>query len=252
MVNSMKLKNQTRSRVKDILLTLVFCVLVVIGLIVTLKVVNILISPTPANQETFVEKTGCFRTTPYPIPPEFSRAISIIKQRTDDPAFLEGYENCLNIQYADLKEKGQGAEGVFIFDSSVSSQNDLRLYVDSSYKGYDDYSTAILLVHEITHASQFYHSNTKSCVDKEVQAYYNEIVLYTKLNAEERESISARMYNQTKEPSDPIQGISNLLDLLLSTGSRCNNNVQCMLGQFKVELQKMVTESPFYQKQCKL
>lgn len=235
---------------KDVLIT--FFLLFALGIVGYLVFHKPLSDSIDNLQENTNSSSGCNRTEMYSMPPEFSRAISIIEQRTADPTFMGDFKNCLNIQYKDLQAEGLNAEGVFLFDDSISSPNNLVMYVDSSYKEYDDYLTAILLVHEITHAMQFYRGTDKSCVEKEVSAFYNELVLYVKLNSEERKSIDARIYSQTSELSEPVKNVSNLLDIGLVASNGCNGNAECILGNYKTLLREMITESPFYQKQCNL
>lgn len=205
-------------------------------------------------QENSQQALGCNRTEMYPMSPEFSRAISIIEQRTGDESFMGDFKNCLNIQYKDLKTEGIDAEGVFLFDNSISSPDNLVMYVDSSYKESDDYLTAILLVHEITHAMQFYKGTDKSCVEKEVSAFYNEMVLYAKLNKGERDALSARMYNPLDYPSSTpqIRALEDLIDLFLVANRDCNGEVQCSLDEGRNSIRNMIIGSPFYQKQCNL
>lgn len=246
-----KLINKNRN--KDIIITLLlFSLLVVIAGFIFYKPLINFSNKTIENITNPSSSSSCERKEPYSIPPEFSRALSIIEQRTADLNFMSDFKNCLNIQYKNLQDEGLNAEGVFLFDDSTSSTNNLVIYVDSSYKNYDDYLTAILLVHEITHANQYYRGTNKSCVDKEVSAFYNEIVLYTKLNKEERESISARIYSKTNEPSEPIKNIGTLLDIGVIASKGCNGNSSCILQNYRNLLNKMVTESPYYQKECGL
>jgi hypothetical protein len=196
-----------------------------------------------------VEK--CHRTQPYEVPPEFSRAISIIKQRAGG-YFFEEFENCLNIQYSNLKQKNRNIEGTFLFDPRISSKNNLQVFVDNSYKNYDDYLTSVLLVHEITHANQFYWDSSITCVDMEVEAYYNEFVYLGKLNKEEGNSIIARMYNRNSSAAPPVKSLEYLSDIFLAASGECNKNTECILEAGKKKLKEMVVNSPIYQDQCNL
>lgn len=193
----------------------------------------------------------CKRSESYQMAPEFERAVSIIKQKMVlDGGFLDKFENCLDIQYGQLKDKNEGPEGVFMFDSSVSSGDDLKILVDNSYKNEDDYMTAVLLVHEITHAKQFYENTNLSCVDIEVHAFWNEFVLLTKLNDGEKKSITARMYNPLGEASLPIKALDNLIETVKVADAQCKGDKVCTQNESAKLLKKQIESSPYYQKQC--
>lgn len=196
--------------------------------------------------------SACTRTVSYEMPPEFGRAISIIKQKmTSDDSFLNKFENCLNVQYDQLKNQNEGPEGVFMFDRAVSSPDSLKILVDNSYKNEDDYMTAVLLVHEITHAKQFYEGSDLSCVDKEVHAFWNEFLLLTNLNSGEKKSITARMYNPISLASLPIKALDNLIETIKVADAKCRGNKSCTQSESAELLKKQIESSPYYQEQCK-
>lgn len=205
-------------------------------------------APETTNSES------CTRSEPYKIAPEFERGISIIKQKMTPDGFLDNFENCLDVEYDKLKEKNDGPEGVFMFDSSVSSPDDLKIFVDNSYQSEDDYMTAVLLVHEITHAKQFYEKQDISCVDKEVHAFWNEFVLLTKLNEGEKHAITARLYDPTKRSlSDPLRGIDNIIETVkVPFYGKCKQDMKCTQEESAKLLKKQIESSPYYKKQCEL
>lgn len=201
------------------------------------------------------EVDTCTRKEPYHLEPEFERAISFIEQRFSPiyaGNFLTEMKNCLNIQYGELHK--DGAEGMFYFDNTVSSPNNLVISVDRSYLQKDDYMTAILLVHEITHARQFYTQTTKSCVDIEVEAFWNEFLLTTKFNEGEKKALLARMYNPNDYPSSDqnIRQLEETMDLLIEADKNCSGNTKCKQDKAIDLLRTKISSSPFYQKQCQL
>ncbi len=200
-----------------------------------------------------VEVKSCTRTKPNKMDPEFERGISIVKQKMVPEGFLDNIENCLNVDYDQLKKESDGPEGVFMFDSSVSSFNNLKISVDNSYKSEDDYLTAILLVHEITHAKQFYEKQDLSCIDREVHAFWNEFVLLTKLNEGEKYAITARLYDPTKKSlSAPLQGIDNIIEAVkVPYYGKCKQDMECTQRESAQLLRKLIEGTPAYQKLCK-
>lgn len=200
-----------------------------------------------------VNTNGCNRTTPYQMPPEFVRAISIIDQRSGMDTWTS-FQHCLNIQYKDLRTEYPGSEGVFLFDKSISTPNNLKIYVDSAYQDYDDYLTAVLLIHEITHADQFYHNSSKSCMEKEVSAFFNEVALFMNFNEEERNSLFSRM--QKPNSTSPIQSLDKLTDIaILGAVKPCKRQTEldkdCWRDKTHELIREMVTTSSYYQQQCR-
>jgi hypothetical protein len=175
----------------------------------------------------------CTRSTPYQMPEEFVRALSIWKQRIEEVGFKRdaNFDNCIDIQYTDLRLTGQ--EGVMgVFSPGDSSPNDLKIYVDNVYVYNDDLLTAFLLSHEMTHAYNFIRTQTfgtqKSCLDNERDAYWMELNFIRMLNPEERSSIIARYIqnNGNQNPNTYSKDFFNSLDYLLklavSSSSTCS------------------------------
>lgn len=231
---------------------------------------NIKTTQQSVQETTPVTPKKCTRTIPYSMPPEFERALSLIKQRFSqyNPNTQDAeYDNCLNIQYSDLKRIESGAEGVFILDRSVSNPNNLVIYVDRSYQGYDDLLTAILLVHEITHASQYYNSvvydkDLKSCMEEEVIAFQAQFNFLKTLNEEERNTIFSRLNIWTmggyiasdanKQLTNPaLKNLSQMITIFLNAAKyKCKMEQTCTLNLTMQGIRDMVENSPAYQKQC--
>lgn len=238
-----------------------FALLILIGIFVTifvfLKKAGVISINVPITKQYSAKK--CIRNSPYPTEPEFERVISLtaqrIKQRSPDYKEPE-YSNCIHIQYGDLKTDGTGPEGVFVFDKSISTPNDLVIYVDKSYKSNDDLLTAILVVHEITHAQQFYNEaingeNTISCVDKETDAFMSELLLLYYFNAEERESIIYRSFG--KEISNTaLMGTNQIITIFVNSGLQCKKELNCALNLSRQKIREWIIKDPFYIKLCNL
>ncbi len=216
--------------------------LYLVGIIIFI-IVLFAINPATNNNKT------CPRKSPYPMQPEFQRALSLISQRTQQASGINSdphnsLYNCLDIQYADLS--GQNAEGFFLFDTSASKIDDLRILVDSSYKSYDDLLPAILLSHEITHARQFVnkvlYGISQNCEDMEVEAFSSQDELFRALNNEEKTSLINRV------ASDPAKNNAYYaLYYLLET-----TNSATTVRDINNETRFMVETNASYQKECNI
>lgn len=197
----------------------------------------------------------CDRSEPYSIPPEFTRALSLIIQRLengqtvlqnhqeakDKSAIIKKISSCLDIQYAQSDSDLSGAEGVFLFDKN-SSPDDLKILVSNKYEAKDDLLTATLLIHEVTHA--LYHADgddkNMSCFTNEANAYTSEIAFYNMLNQEERDSIYAR-YNTSPEAKSLIDWVNYAFGPALKVGK----------PTMAEDLLPYIESQPFYQNECK-
>jgi|GEM_PF-2249865 len=205
-----------------------------------------------------VEQTFCSRLKPYPKPPEFERALSLVLQRqlNYEGSLVDlSSLNCLDIQYSDLSTVG--AEGVFHFAESFSSPERLLIQVDHSYRNYDDLLTASLLAHELTHMTQFideyYNGKSITCFEAEEKAFRDQISFLTKLNEEERSSLINRVTtNETQGTplNSSLQQIRHLYDLMVDANVRCGDGSE-ILGCLDANIEEMVRSSPYYQEQCR-
>lgn len=138
----------------------------------------------------------CPRTKMYSMNPEFERAVKLILQRTSNPTSIyQDVINCVNIKYSDNDSEMEGAEGAFYFQEGQAADN-LEILVSPRYSIKDDLITAILLVHEISHATNYANdlaSGEKSdCYRDEAVAFNNQNWFITLLNKEEQDSVFAR------------------------------------------------------------
>lgn len=223
------------------------------------------ISPSPSSQPNIT----CTRTSPYQLLPEFERARSLRKQRIEEYLGTQmdySFYNCINIEYADLSSKS--AEGMFYFDKDSSLDN-LKIFVDRSYKMKDDLLTAILLQHEFAHVGQFINQINKrvklSCFDGEIDAFVQQVNFLKTLNQEEVNSLVQKLfyYREGGYRGSVSEGIVAQVDYLLAikiksinsckakydTGSEDYEN--CYFDAERAAIEKMVKDSPGYQEQCK-
>ena len=206
-----------------------------------------------------LDNVTCIRETPYEKPPEFDRALSLIKQREELFAQTHGQEkidfsffNCLNIQYAKL----DNAEGVFEFNEGSSSLDKLQIYVDTSYKENDDVLTAFILAHEIEHAV-IYLNNVMSgdkfpCFENEAEAFGAQIYFVQSLNQQEQNSINQRFLAGYNNINSPLKMLWDLWSIKKDADSYCGINAACFNDRMKNQITSMVKSNPYYQKQCNL
>lgn len=202
--------------------------------------------------------TFCNRDTPHTMPEEFNRAISLIVQRLKNDKnsnfkdmnniyarSIEKTKNCLDIQYDSNNILNKDSSGMFHF-SMNSTNEDLKILVSPMYRSSDDLLTAVLLIHEITHANNYATGleNSISCYEDEALAFTNEFGFFVALTNEERSSILGR-YGKSQEADQFI----NFWYYLAKQSTDLNGKVSGD-SLFNSSL-KYVKSSKFYQNQCK-
>lgn len=230
---------------------LFICVVLLIGFFCKSHLNNKIITPTSPQ-------TICARTQPYNNPPEFTRALSLVIQRysesniasaKDIATLYKSFLNCIDIKYTDSNQ--DNAEGYFIFDNN-SDLSDLKIYVNSSYKDYDDILTAVLLSHELAHARQKIDKVTKdktmSCIDNEIDAFSSELAFVTYLNDEEWKSLYSRL-SVDPNRNTAYSGTWQIIQIYIDTAN-CNNANTCKNENTMDRLRSMVVNNPFYQNEC--
>lgn len=228
--------------------------LIAIGLVVKSRISN----PAESVKQNPTKDTGlCRRTTTYDNPPELARSLSLVSERwnaaSGAPTGKGSMKNCLHLIYKDHSEMND-AEGFFSFDKN-SSPNDIRIYIDSTYKSYDDILSASLLKHEVIHATIYYMAlegtPPPSCIENEVDAFYSQLVFLVNLNPEEWKSITYRLAQNPHLNS--AYEMTNYLLLLNKAGDdKCANDSSCWTTYVKNELTNWVSSNPYYQKECSL
>jgi len=200
----------------------------------------------------------CIRDIPYSMPPEFERALSLLKQRQDqkdgEPNDWQ-YLNCVDIQYKSIPN----AEGYFKFDQN-STLDRLTIFVDNSYKLKDDLLTAFLLSHELNHVLNFLVAIEEGTTFEEMRSdcYYLEISAFTSqlnflvfaMNTEERNSLIYRLSTLEYNEKNPLQLVKTFGVFISNSFSRCGQNTECLNRLMGEYITQMVESNPYYQKQC--
>lgn len=228
-----------------------------------------------SSRQISVKEVSCPRKNPYPREPEFERAMSLIRQRVgvlnNEKKGGNSWVNCLNIQYADLNSiVGEEVEGLFYFDENSSIDN-LKIYVDNSYKEKDDLLIALLLIHETSHVLDYIEfletGIKKSCVESEVTAFYMQNGFISYLNNEEQMSLLARInafqaghYKTNRRAEQSMSMLFQLKNLMVNAQALCSRKYNigsddwhnCAKEKEKQFIEEMVRNNPYYQKQCGL
>lgn len=199
----------------------------------------------------------CIRDKPYDKPPEFDRALSLVKQRVNSFLSSKGineydfsFFNCLDIKYSNLSDQ----EGLFTFDPKDSSLEKLQILVNNSYKENDDLLTAFLLSHEAYHAGNFLNMvNTgeeMSCIDNEVNAFSSQLLFVQTLNPQEHKSINQRFNEGYFQLNPPLKMMWDLWIIKENADRYCGANSDCYNKKITADIKNTVTSNPYYQKQC--
>lgn len=261
--------NKTNFTVTFSVLHIIIIILIVVGVLYLFfqNIYNTSEDYRTTDEHLDFNTLTCDRTDPYTLAPEFERARSFRIQRYIDSGLTmnNDFYNCINIVYSDLSSRG--ASGLFIFDDSSDIQN-LTIYVDISYKYSDDLLTAILLSHEFEHVSQYLHflktGEELDCMQKEVDAFSNQLFFIWSLNEEEKQSLFSRIntYNRGLYGNSRMVSEIGQLDTLLDIGAQSYNFCKkqyvlntkefdiCRINTIKELITSMVYNSDFYQRQC--
>lgn len=235
-----------------------YFIIIILLILLAYKSIDIPHNITLEPAQTPKKEVGlCTRTNPYDNPPELVRALSLVNERWNAPVNAPkqkgSYKNCIHLIY---KEHSQmdNAEGFFLFDKN-SSPDDLRIYVDDTYKSYDDILTASLLKHELIHAifliMALEGTPPPTCLENEVAAFYSQIVFFINLNQEEQKSIIYRVA-QSPHLNSAYEMTYYLLSLSKAGNDRCGSDNNCYKTYVKDQLRSWVSSNPYYQKQCNL
>jgi hypothetical protein len=214
----------------------------------------------PSSTESSTREYGCTRTERHANPPEFDRALSLINQRVVEFHHARGQEvptlitPCIVVEYADLSHFGE-VEGVFYFGGHDVTENRLPIYVDNKYKSSDDILTAVLLYHEIAHAQQYIdYLNGKdnlTCFEKEVEAFLSAAVFLLMLNAEETNSLDARLGYFDTSNYELIQSVDYSVQRMHEAQQMCSNDMNCFVTTLEEAIRRDVYNNPVYIEQCR-
>lgn len=261
---------------KKTLLVVGLLVIPLMGLLVVCK--TIAIRNTDLKIPERVEVTNstepisvvCTRKERYDNQPQYDRALSLIEQRINEsierekqtgpntilPAFRYFPPELLNCIYIEEGDTGE-AEGYFVSDNENIRSNYFPIFVSSKYSQTDDLTTAVLLVHEITHVQQYldrlnsenkYTYKIKDCLYDEARAFVAQYEFYSNLNVDEVSSVGARMFSNTENPQIRMLDVLRKEDI--KSGDVCGLDLRCSREVLRVAMQNYLIEDEFYSEQC--
>lgn len=162
-------------------------------------------------------EAGCTRNERLENEPRFDRALSLVYEKVHegekDRSVWASYNyfpaqlvNCIKVETKNVGAE-IGAQGYFDPDNKDIKVDYFPIAMDySTYNWADDLTTALLLVHEITHVQQYinrinYNSTNPtykidqniSCMNDEGAAFYAQLLFFSQLNDEEKKSINLRI-----------------------------------------------------------
>lgn len=221
------------------------------------------------------EELICDRTTRLENQPQYDRALSLIYERltkygTDERLFPPQLINCIKVEEKNIKND-TGAEGYFNGSNDEIKSNYFPIVIDSwgSFDN-DDLSTALLLVHEITHVQQYIdnynlsvhekgsptilsallYETKSSCLDKEVSAFKKQLIFTTKLKNEELKSIYSRIA-MNEELNSQLTTLKTLKDSFENFNHDCEQyDFNCIESRINFHIYKLLRDSGLYDEQC--
>lgn len=229
------------------------------------------------QNETNSERLICDRTTRLENEPSIDRALSLISERMEyssgkDP-FPPQLINCIKVEVKNIKNE-TGAEGYFDGSNEDIKSNYFPIVIDDWGNFFaDDLSTALLLVHEITHVQQYIDrynfgvdpvyadsplkilsKMTKSkCLDNEVFAYKNQLFFTLKLKEEEQKSLNYRVMAD-EHPIPQIELLGSLQSAFqdFSYADSCKEkfDVDCVDRSINIKIYDALRDSGVYDEQC--
>jgi len=174
----------------------------------------------------------CRKNPNKKINPEFSRAINLSKERLSnfgtDVSFLDDLVSCVDIQYSNLnfKVSNDKIEGKFEAPLKEPEKDLVKISIDQSYAQNEDLLLAFVLIHELTHAKQYFDfQNTwelKSCLDREAESFNMEINLFLALNPQEQKSLLTRIKNN-QSGDTTLKSLERLIQISAKSIETCPN-----------------------------
>jgi len=230
-----------------------------------------LLNKNESSETTFspeiAAENGCTRTTRLDNEARFDRALSLVNENASklkadlgdaSPLiFSPQIVNCIKVIESDVSDT-LGAEGYFEFNYEGIKPNEFPIFVDNKYKNADELVNALLLTHEITHVQQYINElqgkENLSCIDKEVEAFYSQLLFTTELNDEENKSIDFRIEND-RDLHPQLQIISAMrttrdMDDKAFGGCLTSEDPECVSKYMKNMIKGLVSQDEFYIQQC--
>ena len=210
-----------------------------------------------------IKNSFCEKSKASELNPEFIRAINLAKQRLTEAGtnstFLEELVDCVEISYSTLNYKTSGNKIEGKFEALEDNSNNLvKISIDQSYQKKDDLLLAFVLTHELIHAKQFFdfqkNWKMKDCIEREVEAFYMELDLFTALNDEERASLLARIkFGQS--PDSTLTSLNQLIKNSIASAEACkklseDKLVQCFQDNNLRSIRNVLLLNNNYIAQC--
>lgn len=273
---------QNKKNKRNLITTIIIVVLLVLGfsgfyLNFTRKNKHLDNKQDISQNEDSIDRLVCDRTTRLDNDPNIDRALSLIYERLteygeDDSLFPPQLVNCIKVEVKNIKND-TGAEGYFDENNENIKPNYYPIMIDDWENFFaDDLSTALLLVHEITHVQQYIDSynasidpnfpdylkaafkrETKSgCLDNEVFAYKNQLKFILKLKDEEKKSIDYRVLADENLHSQ-LEILKSLKDSLADLSIRGSCEIydnDCINRYIHMRIYDLLRDSGEYDEQC--
>ena len=235
---------------------------------------------TSVKNELTVE-TRCTRNARLENEPKFDRALSLVYEKvrqgeehrsvwTSYNYFPAQLVNCIKVDTKNVKAEIE-AEGYFDINNNDIKPDYFPITIDAvTYEYSDDLTTALLLVHEITHVQQYIMrpscykegkfklgevvtSCEGFCLNNEVAAFYSQLLFINQLNDEEKKSLYFRIEND-KELHPQLEMLQTLQKSLNSQiiGDCDVYNHECIMRKINWKIQTILEESGAYDEQCSL
>jgi len=223
----------------------------------------------------------CTRTTRLKNDQKYDRALSLVYEKvyqgeehqsvwTSYNYFPAQLVNCIKVDAKNVKAEMK-AEGYFDFNNKDIRPDYFPVTIDAvTYEYSDDLTTALLLVHEITHVQQYIMrpscykegkfklgevvtSCEGFCLNNEVAAFYSQLLFINQLNDEEKKSLYFRIEND-KELHPQLEMLQTLQKSLNSQiiGDCDVYNHECIMRKINWKIQTILEESGAYDEQCSL
>lgn len=222
----------------------------------------------------------CTRNVRLENEPRFDRALSLVYEKvrqgeehrsvwTSYNYFPAQLVNCIKVDAKNVKAEIE-AEGYFDINNKDIKPDYFPITIDAvTYEYSDDLTTALLLVHEITHVQQYINyssidpeykykslfdpKNKATCFNNEVAAFYAQLLFFNQLNDEEKKSLNLRIQND-KELHPQLKMLQTLQKSLnAQIIDDCDvYNYQCIMRKINWKIQMVLEESGSYDEQCGL
>lgn len=146
--------------------------------------------------------------------------------------------NCLNIQFASKESLG-GGDSAFDISRNSTSQK-LNIYISEDYKINSNAVLTTLIVHEVSHAIDFFYKYPKytmtqeECYQTEIKAYDYQLVFFALLDEHDKERV---MEGIKREPNKEYIGFLDLVNRIF-------------VNKEDISLKKYIRSNEYYKQQC--